>query len=152
MKVETIKTTFAKKPKQDDNAILLLLPGNFRDKMNDVKRIKTEKLIIRQLIEVYCRGVHHSPSGLCDECQDLYRYTLERIDKCFFGIDKPTCQNCPVHCYGKERKQQVIKVMRYAGPKMPYKHPLSAIIHVRNKIIDRKKIPGLLVMLKQRNK
>ena len=43
--------------------------------------------------------------------------------------DKPTCANCPIHCYKPVRKEQVKRIMRYAGPRMLLRHPILAITH-----------------------
>ena len=37
--------------------------------------------------------------------------------------------NCPVHCYQKARREQVKVVMRYAGPRMVWEHPVMSIRH-----------------------
>ncbi|MBC8096302.1 MAG: nitrous oxide-stimulated promoter family protein, partial [Akkermansiaceae bacterium] len=72
------------------------------------------------MIGIYCRGQHgsHGAGALCLECQQLQDYAGVRLERCRFGAEKPTCSNCPVHCYQKTRRDQVKAVMRYAGPRM----------------------------------
>jgi len=82
------------------------------------------------MISLYCRA-HHSPTdGICPECTTLQEYALLRIQKCPFGADKPTCANCTVHCYKPEMRQRIRQVMRYSGPRMLYRHPVLAILHL----------------------
>ena len=82
------------------------------------------------MIECYCRD-HHGTNGhaLCQECQGLLDYASIRLERCRFGDAKPTCANCPVHCYQSKRRDQVKTVMRYAGPRMLWQHPILAVCH-----------------------
>ncbi|HLZ54634.1 MAG TPA: nitrous oxide-stimulated promoter family protein, partial [Verrucomicrobiae bacterium] len=66
---------------------------------------------------------------LCPECQQLHDYAAVRLERCRFGVEKPTCAQCPVHCYQKARREQVKVVMRYAGPRMLWQHPVLSLIH-----------------------
>lgn len=93
------------------------------------KRLKREKHTIEVMIEIFCRGHHHISDGLCSECRQLLEYSLKRIDKCVFRNDKPACAKCPVHCYKPDMREQVRKVMRYAGPRMLIYHPLLTVLH-----------------------
>ena len=52
-----------------------------------------------------------------------------RLERCRFGPEKPTCANCPVHCYQATRCEQVKAVMRYAGPRMMWEHPIMSLRH-----------------------
>jgi len=81
------------------------------------------------MIDIYCRGRHHPAEALCAECQELSAYALQRIDRCPYQEDKPTCAKCPIHCYKPAMREQVRQVMRYAGPRMLLYHPLLAISH-----------------------
>ena len=54
-------------------------PKDLAKKRND------EKLLISEMIALYCRRQHHSPKGkLCPECQQLHDYALARIEHCPF--------------------------------------------------------------------
>jgi hypothetical protein len=81
------------------------------------------------MIELYCRRHHHPAETLCPECQHLVDYAMQRIDRCPFKENKPTCANCTVHCYKFAIRQQVRQVMRYAGPRMLVYHPILALMH-----------------------
>ncbi|MBU6402899.1 MAG: nitrous oxide-stimulated promoter family protein [Verrucomicrobia bacterium] len=81
------------------------------------------------MIQCYCHDRHGSRDGLCPECQGLLDYANVRLERCRFGEAKPTCANCPVHCYQRQRREQVRTVMRYAGPRMLWRHPMLALRH-----------------------
>ncbi|MCF7957567.1 MAG: nitrous oxide-stimulated promoter family protein [Phycisphaerae bacterium] len=97
-------------------------------------RLKRERKTLKRMIALYCHD-HHQPVKLpgqkcCDECRKLMNYAEQRLDKCPFGQEKPPCSKCTVHCYQPEMRQKVRQVMRYAGPKMPRKHPILALLHL----------------------
>ena len=94
------------------------------------KRLARERLTMAKMIGIYCFA-HHDSSGdvLCAECREFQNYAEVRLEKCPYGDDKPTCANCPVHCYKPARKAQAREIMRYAGPRMLLRHPLLAIAH-----------------------
>ena len=94
------------------------------------KRLIREQITVQKMIALYCQA-HHSPEGgLCDSCQELSDYALARIDACPFKENKPTCVKCPVHCYQRQRREQIREVMRYAGPRMLFRHPWLAMMHL----------------------
>jgi len=93
-------------------------------------RIEEEKNTVRQMVEIYCKGHHHTDSGLCQECSTLLDYAFARLDHCKFGEKKPTCKKCPIHCYKPAMRVQMKEAMRYAGPRMLWHHPVSAIKHL----------------------
>lgn len=92
-------------------------------------RLQRERKTIRAMIELYCRRHHHPAEALCPECQQLMDYAMQRIERCPFKENKPTCANCTVHCYKPAMRQQVRQVMRYAGPRMLVYHPILAMMH-----------------------
>jgi hypothetical protein len=91
-------------------------------------RLATEWKTVDAMIRLYCRQQHggHTP---CAECQNLLDYAHTRLERCQFGEDKPTCAKCPVHCYGRHQREQIRDVMRYAGPRMLWHHPLLSLRH-----------------------
>jgi len=94
------------------------------------RRVARERATVSAMIRLFCRGRHGSQGTLCEECQQLQAYALCRLERCPFGEGKPTCANCPVHCYKPQRREQIREVMRYAGPRMLLRHPLLAIGHL----------------------
>jgi hypothetical protein len=90
-----------------------------------------ERKTIESMFAIYCRDQHAALHGvLCADCQALQDYAVQRLDRCPFQEDKPTCANCIVHCYKPEMRQQVRRVMRYAGPRMLLRHPILAMRHM----------------------
>lgn len=106
--------------------------------VNDAPRLKRERETIQKMAQIYCRGQHQSDTGLCSECESLLAYAMERLERCVYQDKKPTCANCPIHCYKKERREQVRIMMRYAGPRMLFKYPILAILHM----VDGKRKPS----------
>jgi hypothetical protein len=95
------------------------------------RRIRREKKTISAMIGMYCRDLHGDRSSdLCDHCGTLHDYAMQRIDKCPFCLDKPTCANCTIHCYKDDMREEVRRVMRYAGPRMMRRHPILALLHI----------------------
>lgn len=94
-------------------------------------RIEREKRTVAQMIKIYCQGKHHSKQ-LCAECQELLNYAQLRLERCKFGNQKHTCKKCPVHCYKPCMRQKMQGVMRYAGSRMLWHHPIAAIRHMLN--------------------
>jgi hypothetical protein len=96
-------------------------------------RMERENKTIRAMIEIYCSD-HHSDHGargtLCPDCAELQEYAQLRLDRCPFQENKTTCANCPVHCYSPSKKEKIREVMRYAGPRMTYRHPILALFHL----------------------
>ncbi len=97
-----------------------------------MNRIEREKKVISLMIAMYCRKHHHA-KGECTYCDALKDFAFMRIDKCRFKADKPNCNDCKVHCFGKEKREQVREVMRYAGPRMMFRHPVIAMRHILRK-------------------
>ena len=91
------------------------------------KRLAREWHTIETMVRLYCRD--HHEGALCPECKGLLDYASLRLDRCRFGTEKPTCAKCPVHCYQKDRREQVRTIMRYAGPRMLWEHPLLSVRH-----------------------
>ena len=93
-------------------------------------RIDREKRTIRAMIRIYCRDHHGSSDELCAECAEILGYAEERLDRCPFGGDQTTCAKCTVHCYKPSMREQVKVIMRYAGPRMIWRHPILAARHI----------------------
>ena len=94
----------------------------------DPPRLVRERRTLEAMIDLYCRGRHNDPRA-CAECDELRDYARARIQRCPFQEDKPPCAKCPIHCYQPTRREQVKAVMRYAGPRMMWRHPLFALRH-----------------------
>jgi len=77
----------------------------------------------------YCRDHHQPERDLCAEYKQSLSYANIRLERCRFGKEKPPCAKCPVHCYQRDRREQVRVIMRYAGPRMRWKHPIMSLRH-----------------------
>jgi hypothetical protein len=83
------------------------------------------------MVRIYCADKHRSKRGaLCSACGPLLHYADERLAKCPFQEEKTTCRDCPIHCYRPVERTAMKDVMRYAGPRMLWRHPLLAIRHL----------------------
>ncbi len=92
-------------------------------------RIMREKRTVAAMVDIYCQA-HHGPSpSLCGKCSRLLEYAFCRLDHCPFGAEKTPCARCQVHCYGPTMRARIKEVMRYAGPRMLYRHPILALLH-----------------------
>ena len=96
--------------------------------MSGKQSIMYEKMTIEEMVRIYCRAEHGAE--MCEECNNTLAYCFARIDKCVFGQDKPACNKCTVHCYSTKMREKVKAIMRFSGPKMIYKHPYLAIVHL----------------------
>jgi hypothetical protein len=93
-------------------------------------RREREKIIVLEMIRMYCEGNHSCDNELCTECQALTIYAEKRLKFCRFGETKPVCKECPVHCYSPERRNQMRLIMQYSGPRMMMRKPVFALSHV----------------------
>ena len=117
-------------------------------------RMKREQKTVERMIGIYCRDHNHTKGEqyptrghkhptrgykLCNECKGLVEYARFRLKNCPFQENKTTCGNCPIHCYKPKMREKIREVMRYAGPRMVWNHPLLAIWHM---IDGKRKKPG----------
>jgi hypothetical protein len=101
------------------------------DKIKNIhQRIRREWETIDVMIKYYCKKNHLKKELLCSECKELHEYAYQRLINCPFEEDKPVCSNCKVHCYKKDMREQVRKIMRFSGPRMLLNHPYLAIRHL----------------------
>jgi len=98
-------------------------------------RLKREHDTLVCMTQIYCKDHHddHSGAALCPDCAKLMAYAQRRLEKCPYGSNKPTCANCPIHCYKPVQREKARVVMRYAGPRMSWRHPIRAITHLFDK-------------------
>lgn len=102
----------------------------------NIDRIEMEKLTVKLIIEMYCK-YHHTPKNMvCDECEKLKEYAMNRLEKCMYVRNKPACRNCKTHCYAPSMRNQIIKTMRFAGPRMLYTHPVYTFYYIMRKMLS----------------
>jgi hypothetical protein len=92
-------------------------------------RLAREWETLTTMVRIYCRDHHCATARLCTECEQFLAHANRRLERCRFGPEKPTCAKCPVHCYQRERREQVRVVMRYAGPRMLWEYPIMCLRH-----------------------
>lgn len=107
----------------------------------EIKR-EREKIMVSQMIALYCRNKHGKCQGLCPDCAALDSYARERSDKCPFMETKTFCSNCKVHCYKPEMREKIRAVMRFSGPRMMFHHPVMAVRHVLETKKEKKRLEG----------
>ncbi|HJC23863.1 MAG TPA: nitrous oxide-stimulated promoter family protein [Candidatus Eisenbergiella merdavium] len=88
-----------------------------------------EKAMVSEMIALYCKK-KHGGKGLCPACAALDAYARMRSDKCPFMETKTFCSNCKVHCYQPEMRARIREVMRFAGPRMLFRHPGAVLRHM----------------------
>ena len=93
-------------------------------------RIERERKTLEAMIRIFCRDRHGTKGELCSDCKGLFAYATKRLNKCSFNEKKPSCAFCPIHCYRPDMRQRIREVMRFAGPRMFWKHPVLAACHL----------------------
>lgn len=94
-------------------------------------RLAREFLTMHHMVDLWCRDHHGAAaSHPCASCAEFLAYAERRLAKCPYGQDKPTCSNCPIHCYKQAPREFAKEVMRYSGPRMITRHPWLALLHV----------------------
>ena len=111
------------------------------------RRLRRERRTVRIMVGLYCMH-HHGGQSLCPECEELASYADRRLDLCPYGPEKPSCTNCPIHCYRPEPRERMREVMRFAGPRMLARHPILAVMHLLD---DRRAAPPLPSVKSQRS-
>lgn len=104
--------------------------------------------VLARFIEVYCKGRHadadrepvslktHNVARLlgrtpqlCAECRKLLAHAFVKRANCPM-IPKPSCKNCPSHCYHPTYRAAIKGVMRYSGPRLIMGGRLSYLFHL----------------------
>ena len=95
------------------------------------KAWEKERKLIPVMIKKYCHGKHGTKGeALCEECRALTEYALFRLEKCPFKVNKKFCSFCKIHCYKPDMRERIKDVMKWAGPRMIFTHPIFAMKHV----------------------
>ena len=117
------------------------VPREFRDTVLTTPRLRREQRTIEAMLHIWCEAhpdhVRARYGELCLACDCLLEYASYRLAKCPYGEEKPTCVKCPIHCYGRDKRETMKEVMRFAGPRMLLRHPVLAIRH----LLDDKREP-----------
>jgi hypothetical protein len=101
----------------------------------DSGRMKREFRTMQCMVEIYCADHHFAGGGmLCPECEKFLDYSARRLEKCPYEEGKPVCARCPIHCYKHAEREQARVIMRYAGPRMAWRHPWLSLTHMLDKL------------------
>ena len=66
---------------------------------------------------------------LCPSCLKLLAHALSKRSHCPLE-PKPTCKNCPQHCYHPTYRKQIREVMKYSGRRMVLSGRLDYLFHL----------------------
>jgi hypothetical protein len=101
----------------------------------DKNKFESEVEVLKSFFGIYCAGQEHQQRKftsftythqeftssvellLCEECQALLRYSLNKLQNCPHEI-KPRCRTCIHPCYEKREWKSLSKVMRFSGLKL----------------------------------
>ena len=100
--------------------------------MNEKKisrKLQHERRIVADMIALYCRK-KHSTKELCDDCRALLEYANSRTLHCPRMAEKTFCSQCKSHCYRQDMRERIREVMRFAGPRIIFHHPIAALRHL----------------------
>lgn len=96
--------------------------------------MQREYRTMERMVEIHCAD-HHAPGPRpCAACSEFLDYAHKRLEKCPYGPAKPVCAKCPIHCYKKAQREQARTIMRYAGPRMMFRHPWLTLTHLLDKL------------------
>ena len=99
-----------------------------------------DRAILEAIGTIYCRAHHaecaQDAAGLCPECREVVETTLAKAQTCPYG-HSGNCQDCDTQCQRGTSKQRVKAMMRYAAPRMVYRHPLMTLSYVSKKFKKR---------------
>lgn len=92
-----------------------------------------QKASLEVMVKLYCKKNHNSKGQLCEECEEILNYALNRLRNCRYGENKPNCGDCKTCCYKKDMKEKVVNIMRYSGPRLLLHNPRIVFSHFINK-------------------
>ena len=96
------------------------------------KDLKTLEAMAR----IYCSKWHAASAkdaaGVCEECRTAVEATFNRADACPYD-HAHNCQDCTTKCQRGENQERIKQIMRYAAPRMIYRHPLMTFEYLRKR-------------------
>lgn len=100
-------------------------------------RAAKDRATMEAIGQIYCRGNHDAAlrgaDAMCPECREAIERTLDRATACPHGHNH-NCEDCETHCQRGESQQQIKRIMRYAAPRMAFRHPLMTATYLRKKL------------------
>jgi hypothetical protein len=114
----------------------------------DQPAVRKDVRTLARFVSVYCDGLHAAatraplalpqvdvarlagrPMVLCTDCRSLLAHAVVKRALCPFD-PKPMCKHCPKHCYAPRYREQIRKVMGYAGKRMLLTGRLDYLLHL----------------------
>lgn len=100
-------------------------------------QIDKDRRTLEAIGRIYCSAHHAHESkddaGLCPACRETVDTTLARTVACPYGHEG-NCQDCDIHCQRGDAQRRVREMMRYAAPRMAFRHPLMTAEYLRKKL------------------
>lgn len=85
--------------------------------------LELELETLQRMLDIYCSA---DETARRPGAERLLLYAAGRLAKCPHH-PKPVCRRCPTHCFSPEMRAFIREVMRFAGPKLPLRHPLLTL-------------------------
>lgn len=105
--------------------------------MPRMDKIDKDRRTLEAIGSIYCRGNHDAiekdAAGMCPECREAIEQTLARAASCPHGHEG-NCQDCETHCQRGEAQLRIKAIMKYAAPRMAFRHPIMTIEYLRKKL------------------
>ena len=98
-------------------------------------QLEKDRKTLEAIGRIYCRGNHDASKdaeGLCAECRETVDVTLGRTAVCPYG-HAGNCQDCDIHCQRGDAQRRIREMMRYAAPRMAFRHPIMTAEYLRKK-------------------
>ncbi len=99
-------------------------------------RIDKDRKTLEAIGLIYCKAHHggaKDAAGLCPSCRHTIEGTLERTASCPYGHEG-NCEDCDIHCQRGEARERIREIMRYAAPRMTFRHPIMTLGYLRKKL------------------
>ena len=98
-------------------------------------RLKKDRATLEAIGRIYCKAHHDvdkDAAGLCPACRETVDATLARTEVCPYA-HAGNCQDCAIRCQRGEARERIREIMRYAAPRMAFRHPLMTLDYLRKK-------------------
>ncbi|MDO5048012.1 MAG: nitrous oxide-stimulated promoter family protein [Anaerococcus sp.] len=91
-----------------------------------MSKLSRQYEVVCQMIDLYHR---HNDTYEDYEIDSLKAYVKARLFSCRYGEDKPFCSHCKTHCYRKNEREAIRRVMRFSGPRFIFYRPRLSLLH-----------------------
>ncbi len=110
--------------------------------MSALPRLKREEQTLQIMVQIYCDRHHVAEfsQNICPICREFLDYALYRVQQCRYRELKPACSECPTHCYKPAPREAAREIMKFSGPKMLFRHPILAILHLWDQLTSKGKL------------